>query len=117
MPPPSWSVEGRHPPWQDGVLIPRPPMPTSSVPMALTGESHMPHSNPDRGVEILLVEDSFDDAALMMAALSEGTLRVHVNVVEDGEEAMCYLRRQGAYTASRRPDLILLDLHLPRKNG
>jgi len=77
----------------------------------------MPQANPDRGVEVLLVEDSADDADLMVAALNEGQLRLHVTVVEDGEEAMCYLRRQGAYAAARRPDLILLDLHLPRKNG
>jgi len=68
-------------------------------------------------VEVLLVEDSRDDADLMVAALSEGELRLYVSVVQDGEEAMSYLRRQGPYAASRRPDLILLDLHLPRKNG
>jgi CheY-like chemotaxis protein len=68
-------------------------------------------------VEILLVEDSENDALLMVAALSEGTLRLHVTVVEDGEEAMSYLRREGAYAASRRPDLILLDLFMPRMNG
>jgi len=77
----------------------------------------MPQPYPDRGVEILLVEDSPDDADLMVAALSEGELRLHVTVVEDGEEAMCYLRRQGAYAAARTPDLILLDLHMPRMNG
>jgi CheY-like chemotaxis protein len=77
----------------------------------------MPQANPDRGVEILLVEDSADDADLMVAALSEGDLRLRVSVVEDGEEAICYLRRHGAFAAARRPDLILLDLHLPRMNG
>jgi chemotaxis family two-component system response regulator Rcp1 len=71
----------------------------------------------DRGIEVLLVEDSPDDADLMMAALNEGTLSLRATVVEDGEEAMRYLRREGAYVASVRPDLILLDLHLPRKNG
>jgi len=68
-------------------------------------------------VEILLVEDSPDDADLMAVALGEGTLRPHVTVVEDGEQAMQYLRRQGDYAGSPAPDLILLDLHLPRKNG
>jgi two-component system, chemotaxis family, response regulator Rcp1 len=68
-------------------------------------------------VDILLVEDSPDDAALMTEALKESTLDVRVTLVEDGEEAIGYLRRQGAHHASRLPDLILLDLHLPRMNG
>jgi len=77
----------------------------------------MPSSNPDRVVEILLVEDSENDARLMVDALFEGTLPLHVTVVEDGVEAMSYLRRQGGYAGSRRPDLILLDLRLPRMSG
>jgi len=68
-------------------------------------------------VEILLVEDSGDDARLMVDALTEGTLRLHVTVVEDGVEAMCYLRREGPYADAARPDLILLDLRLPRMSG
>jgi len=71
-------------------------------------------SRPSRPpVEILLVEDSPGDAELMIEALEESDMPVRVTHVEDGEEAVCYLRRHGAL----RPDLILLDLHLPRKNG
>jgi len=77
----------------------------------------MPRSSPDRVVDILLVEDSPDDADLMTEALLEGSLEVRVSRVEDGEEALCYLRREGAHADSARPDLVLLDLHLPRKNG
>jgi len=77
----------------------------------------MPRSSDKAAVEILLVEDSPDDADLMVEALKEGTLTARVTVVEDGEEAVDYLRRQGAYTMVTTPDLILLDLHLPRKNG
>jgi chemotaxis family two-component system response regulator Rcp1 len=77
----------------------------------------MPGASQARPVEILLVEDSPDDAALMADALKECTLAVRVAVVEDGEEAMGYLRRQGRHAAAPRPDLILLDLHLPRKSG
>jgi CheY-like chemotaxis protein len=84
---------------------------------ATTGERRMPRSHSDREVEILLVEDSPDDADLMVAALNEGTLRVRVTHVEDGLEAMTYLHRRGPYTDSPRPHLILLDLHLPRMNG
>ena len=69
-------------------------------------------------IEILLVEDSPDDADLTIDALRDGRVRNHVTVVEDGVEAMAYLRaRRADYAAAPRPDLILLDLNLPRKNG
>ena len=76
-------------------------------------------SRPSRNtpVRILLVEDSPDDADLMTTALHDGALSVHITVLEDGEAAVAFLRREGAYRSAFRPDLILLDLHLPRKNG
>jgi two-component system response regulator len=73
--------------------------------------------SPTTPVEILLVDDNRDDAEFMAEALRESTLDVRVAWVEDGEEAMHYLRRQDPYPDATRPDLILLDLHLPRKNG
>lgn len=72
---------------------------------------------PKMPVEILLVEDSPDDADLMVVALREGSLESRVTVVEDGEQAIDYLRCRGAYAAMPRPQLVLLDLFLPRKNG
>jgi len=72
---------------------------------------------PRQLVEILLVEDSPNDAELMTESLQESELSVRVTVVEDGEEAIKYLRRQEGYAGVSRPHLILLDLHLPRKNG
>jgi len=71
----------------------------------------------DTAVDVLLVEDSPDDADLMIEALKDGQLRPRVTLVEDGEQALAYLHRQGAYLDAPRPNLILLDLHLPRKNG
>jgi CheY-like chemotaxis protein len=68
-------------------------------------------------VDILLVEDSPTDAELMVEALGESSLPLRVTVVEDGEEAVDYLRRRGAHRGAARPDLVLLDLQLPRKNG
>src|SRR5205823_7772533 len=68
-------------------------------------------------VQVLLVEDSPDDADLMREALEEGDLAVCVSLVEDGEAALAFLRREGAYSAAPRPDLILLDLRLPLKDG
>lgn len=68
-------------------------------------------------VEILLVEDNQGDARLVKEALREGQVQSHLSVVPDGVEAMAFLRRQGAYVAVPRPDLILLDLNLPRKDG
>ncbi len=68
-------------------------------------------------IEILLVEDSPDDADLTIDALRDARVRNRVTLIDDGVEAMAYLRHEGKYNAAVRPDLILLDLHLPRKNG
>ena len=68
-------------------------------------------------VEILMVEDNPADVRLAMEALKESKLLNTVSVVEDGVEAMAFLRREGKYAGAARPDAILLDLNLPRKDG
>jgi chemotaxis family two-component system response regulator Rcp1 len=68
-------------------------------------------------IEILLVEDNVDEADLTMEVLREGRVRNRVHWVEDGEEALAFLRRQGRHAGAPRPDLVLLDLHLPRLDG
>ncbi len=68
-------------------------------------------------VEILLVEDSPSDAALTKEALENGKITNNLRRVVDGVEAMEYLRRQGKFAKAPRPDLIMLDLNLPRKDG
>jgi CheY-like chemotaxis protein len=70
-----------------------------------------------RSIEILLVEDSEPDVRLTVEALREAKVRNRLSVVEDGVEALEFLRRQGPHAAVPRPDLILLDLNLPRKDG
>jgi chemotaxis family two-component system response regulator Rcp1 len=70
-----------------------------------------------RPIEILLVEDNPGDVRLTKEALKEGKVMNVLNTVGDGEEALAYLHRQGAYAQAARPDLILLDLNLPRKSG
>jgi CheY-like chemotaxis protein len=70
-----------------------------------------------RPVEILLVEDSPADVALTQEALLDSKLRNNLHVVTDGEAAMAFLRQTGSYASKPRPDLILLDLNLPKKNG
>lgn len=77
----------------------------------------MPGRNNPVSLNILLVEDSPDDAELMIDALREGSFAVHVDWVEDGEQALAFLHRRDNYQQSATPDLILLDLRLPRKNG
>ena len=68
-------------------------------------------------IEILLVEDNPGDVDLAREALENGKLYNTLHVVNDGEAAMAFLRHEGKYTDVPRPDLILLDLNLPRKNG
>jgi two-component system, chemotaxis family, response regulator Rcp1 len=68
-------------------------------------------------IEILLVEDSPSDTELTIEALREAKMRNNLSIVENGVEAMQFLRRQGQYAKAPRPDLILLDLNLPRKDG
>jgi chemotaxis family two-component system response regulator Rcp1 len=68
-------------------------------------------------IEILLVEDNPGDVRLTREAFADATVRQNLSVVGDGEEAMAFLRRQGDYATAPRPDLILLDLNLPRKSG
>jgi two-component system, chemotaxis family, response regulator Rcp1 len=68
-------------------------------------------------VEILLVEDNPGDVRLTMEALKEGKLLNHVSVAEDGVEALALLHQEGKYAGRPRPDLILLDLNLPKKDG
>jgi two-component system, chemotaxis family, response regulator Rcp1 len=76
-----------------------------------------PIINGGKPIEILLVEDCRDEAELTMESFRDGKVRNRIHWVEDGEEAMAFLRRQGAHAAAPRPDLILLDLRLPRKSG
>jgi CheY-like chemotaxis protein len=71
----------------------------------------------DRTMEILLVEDSPDDVLFTREALADADLPHRLSVARDGEEAMAFLRREGAHGDAPAPDLILLDLNLPRKDG
>ena len=68
-------------------------------------------------IEILLVEDNPGDERLTREALKEGKVYSNLHTVKDGVEAMEYLRRQGKFSGVPRPDIILLDLNLPRKDG
>jgi chemotaxis family two-component system response regulator Rcp1 len=68
-------------------------------------------------VEILLVEDSPGDVRLTIEALKDAKVRNNLHVAEDGVEAMAFLRREGEYADAPRPDVILLDLNLPKKDG
>jgi chemotaxis family two-component system response regulator Rcp1 len=70
-----------------------------------------------RPVEILLVEDNPGDVRLTLEALREAKIYNRVHIVDDGEKAIAFLRRQGEYANAPNPDLILLDLNLPKKDG
>jgi CheY-like chemotaxis protein len=70
-----------------------------------------------RPIEILMVEDNPGDVRLTVEALKEAKVRNNLHTVEDGVEALAFLRREGRYTEVPRPDLVLLDLNLPKMNG
>lgn len=68
-------------------------------------------------LEVLLVEDNAADVTLARHALKEFRNAVRLSVVTDGEQALAYLRREGSHSGACRPDLVLLDLNLPRVHG
>ena len=70
-----------------------------------------------KSLQILLVEDDPADVELTQWSMKESKLSAHLHVVEDGLEALAFLRREGKYANALRPDLILLDLNLPRMDG
>lgn len=70
-----------------------------------------------RSIEILLIEDSPGDVRLTQEVFREGRVRNHLSVVGDGVQALAFLRKQAPYLQAPCPDLILLDLNLPKKDG
>jgi len=77
----------------------------------------MNENNDARSISILLVEDNPGDVRLIQEIFRDGKIYNKLDVARDGVEALNYLHQQGSYKNSPRPDLILLDLNLPRKNG
>ncbi len=71
----------------------------------------------DRAVDILLAEDNPTDVFFIKEALKRCRFSVRLGVVRNGEEALTYLRHQGSFAERPHPDLVMLDLNLPRKNG
>ena len=70
-----------------------------------------------KAVEILLAEDNPGDARLTIEGFKDAKVKNNITVVEDGKEALAYLRQEGPYANVARPDLILLDLNMPKKDG
>lgn len=70
-----------------------------------------------RPIEVLLVEDNAGDIRLTKEAFNEGKVRLNLSVARDGVEAMAFLRKEGSFAGTAYPDLVLLDLNLPKKDG
>src|SRR5437868_4209278 len=89
----------------------------SPVPRS-TGRSplEIPMAKSPRPIEVLLVEDDPGDILLTIEAFEHNKVNNNLHVVNDGEQAMAFLRREGEYAGAPRPDLVLLDLNLPRKD-
>ena len=82
-----------------------------------TGVRTMSRETVGRPMEILLVEDDLEDARMTMDALKEGNIPCRVSLVRDGDEALEFLQRRGIYGQAPRPDLVLLDMELPKMSG
>jgi CheY-like chemotaxis protein len=74
-------------------------------------------ADPIKAISVLLVEDDPGDVLMTQEAFEEHKMRNELSVVTDGEEAIAYLRKEGKFTGAKTPDLILLDLNLPRRDG
>ncbi len=77
----------------------------------------MEETNREEPIEILLVDDSPGDVRLAVEALKESIVKSKVHTARDGVEAMAFLRNEGKYARMPHPDLVLLDLNMPRKDG
>ncbi len=77
----------------------------------------MPPKSDLKPIEILMVEDNAGDADLLLEFLEQSKVKNRIHWVQDGEAAMAFLRREGEYAGKPMPDLVLLDLNLPRKDG
>jgi two-component system, chemotaxis family, response regulator Rcp1 len=73
--------------------------------------------NNPQTIQVLLVEDNPGDVELTIEALEESKLLINLNVANDGEQALRFLKREGEYADAPRPDLILMDLNMPRMDG
>ncbi|WP_254766900.1 response regulator [Salinilacihabitans rarus] len=84
----------------------------------MTDENDAPDAGDDgEPIDILLVEDNPGDVRLTREAFKEGRIENNLHVATDGVEALSFVRQEGEYADAPRPDLVLLDLNLPRKNG
>ena len=77
----------------------------------------IPPDQPLKPIDVLLVEDDPGDTLMIKEAFEDNKVQNNLVCVQDGVEAMQYLRREGQYADAARPDLVLLDLNLPRKDG
>ncbi len=77
----------------------------------------MMESHGAQPIHVLLVEDSPGDIRLTQEALKDAKMHIRLDIARDGQEAMAFLMREGEYANAPRPDLILLDLNLPKKDG
>lgn len=77
----------------------------------------MPDTSPPRPIEVLLVEDDPGDVLMTREAFADYKIANNLTVVTNGEDAIAYMRKEGQFAGAATPDLVLLDLNLPRRNG